>query len=251
MPGVDEKSPILRAIDFCTEFDPAFVSSIEGATPEQMTRIEQSMPRPITGTLRDFLSQLSVRHGWLDFGTFSTNPADLLELRTETLGMLPDGVELLAVTMREVEMDIFLLDGDGDGDAGGVAFHPILEDPDTEGFQRGELEWLAGSLPELICLQALNRHYSLRQPNRATYVEREPRRDSLERCRGMGGKLGFEPYWFSSPQAYIARRETLVLIARQAPGVRMTLAVVGAQPEEWDEVARRLAEELELGELER
>jgi hypothetical protein len=244
MRGPGDLSPIVRAIEFCTQFDPAFPASIEGAAPEQIARLGQLMPRPMSGMLRGFLSRLGVRHAWLDFGTFSTNPGDLLELRAETLRMLPTRVELLAVTMREVEMDIFLIDGDGD--TGGVAFHPILEDLDTDGFQRAELEWLAGSLPELICLQALNRHYSLRQPYRAAYSEREPRADSLQQCRAIGTALDFEPYWFSSAQAYVARRETLVLIARQAPERSMTLALVGAQPEDWENVSRTLERELAL-----
>jgi hypothetical protein len=244
MPEADRNSPIVRAIEFCTQFDAAFPSAIAGAPAGQIERIEQAMPRPMSGVLRDFLSRLSVRHAWLDFGSFSTGPDDLLALRSETLGMLPDKVELLAVTMNEVEADIFLLDADGD--RGGVAFHPILEDPDTEGFDHQELEWLAGSLQELICLQALNRHYSTRQPHQATFTEREPRAQSLDRTRAIARRLGFAPYWFSSRQTHAAVRNDVVLIARQPPQRPLTLAVAGAAAAEWREAVLTIEQELDL-----
>jgi hypothetical protein len=240
----DLPDAINRSIEFCARFDAEFPSAIAGASRDRIDEIAGLMPRAPSAAYLEFLGRLSEHHGWLDFGTCSTRATDLLGMRGLTLKTLPEGVELLGVDLSELEHDIFLVRNGGE--EAEVIRHPVLQYVRTGGYERSKGSDVAGSLAELICLQALNRFYTRRQPLLGTYIETEQAANRLERCRRLGEELRFEAYWFSSRLAWIARRDDLVVVAKQPGQARFTLGLAGSDPKAWAEVGKVLREELEL-----
>jgi hypothetical protein len=237
---------IESCIDFWTSFVPEFPQRIRGAATEQITELESLMERPLSAIYREFLERMGEDRGPLNLGLYSTSPEYLIEQRLYVLENLPEGIELFASPTGDDEEDIFLVHG-GQPDPE-VVRHDDVPLADDGSFDRSKTESVAGSLAELLCLPALNQYHSLRQPFRATWSEKELREDTLERCRRLAAIFGFEPYWFSSPQTFAARRGDLVIVAKQAPGFLFSVGIAGADEFDTGVVSRTLLRELDLKE---
>ena len=107
---------------------------------------------------------------------------------------------------------------------------------------------MAGSFAELLCLPALTRYHSSRQPFQAAWSERTRRDGTLGRCWTLAQGLGFEPYWFSNAQTLAAKKGSLVIVAKQAPGFLFSLGLAGAETVDTRTVSRTLTRELDLKE---
>lgn len=223
MTGID------RCIDFCRLLDPAFPAGLRGSTAADIDAFERASRRPLREIHRAFLEKMGESTGSLNLGAYSTSPARLLAERAATLPGLGPDAELFAVPTGDNEDEILLLPS-------GV----VRRDED------GEDEVVAGSLEELICLPMLNARYTARQPLQQAFVARELGSDGLATCRRIGALFGFETYWFSTAIAYVARRKTLVLVARQAPERYLSVSIAGREEFELGVIARVLERELEL-----
>jgi hypothetical protein len=222
---------IERCLEFCQRMVPDFASRLQGSRAEDIEALEGAMGRPMAPIHRTFLETMGENTGALDLGRYTTSPASLLASRGDTLQSLPDGTELFAIPTADDEGDVFLVPGEGG--------YTVV--------QRGEDEHqLAGSLEELICLPMLNAHYTVRQPLREAYIERTLRPGTLAACRRVGELFGFQQYWFSNAMTWAARRKTLVLIAKQAPGKWFTAGLAGHEEFEFGVILRTLERELDL-----
>jgi hypothetical protein len=222
---------IEKSIEFCKTLEPAFASLLRGSPAADIEALERAAGRPLIAAHRTFLEAMGEDTGALRFGNYTTSPAVLLEARGGTVA-LPGGAELFAVPTGDADGDIMLVP---------------REDGSTAVVRRGEIEELvAGSLEELICLPMLNAYYVNRQPLRKALVGRELREGMLADCRRIGELFGFEPYWFSSEMTWAARRERLVVVAKQAPGKWFSLGIAGTDEFELGVILRTFERELDL-----
>src|SRR5687768_12938758 len=146
-----------RSIDFVAQWEPAFAATLRGCSPAEIAAIEVQMGRPCSPVYRAFLARCCEDLGSIDLGAYSSSVSLLLRERGATLGALPDGIELLAMSTGDDEDDIFVVhDPATPGDAK-IVRHASLEFEDTGDFDLVQAEPVAGGLGELFCLPALNR----------------------------------------------------------------------------------------------
>lgn len=234
-------SVIDRIITFCASLDPAFPGSLQGSTPEQIDALSRAMGREPTALHRELLERMGESMGPLNLGQYGVRPRELLE-NPEVLAGMPEGITLLAVPLADDEEDIFLLDGDDPA----VVAHDGVPHDDAGRVDPALAEPVAGSLSELLCLPFLNARIAARKPLQAAYTEKEMRPDTLARCRQIAALFGFEPYWFSNAQTYVAHRGGLILVGKQARGFYFSFGLAGEEEPEWGVVFRTLTRELDL-----
>jgi len=238
---------IENCIEFWTSFVPDFPLQIRGAAAEQIAELERVMKRPLTGIYREFLERMGEDTGPLDLGLFDITPEYLIAERAYVLEKLPEGVELFACPVGDNEEDIFLIhSGQPDPEVVRHDDVPLTEDGFFDG---AAAESVAGSLAELLCLPALNQYHSRLQPFQAVWSEKERHEDTLERCRRLAAIFGFEPYWFSSAQTFAAKRGSLVIVAKQAPGFLFSVGIAGDDQFDTGVVSRTFLRELDLKEF--
>lgn len=221
---------IARSIEFCQRLEPAFASRLRGSSPADIEALDRAAGRPLFDVHRAFLEAMGEDTGSLRLGNYTTSPSALLRARDGII-IHSDGAELFAIPTGDADGDIVL----------------AVRGDSIAAVRRGEIEELvAGSLQELICLPVLNKYYAARQPLKHVLKARERRDGMLAECRRIAELFGFEPYWFSSEMTWAARRGTLLLVAKQAPGKWLSAGLAGSEEFEIGVIVRTLERELGL-----
>ncbi|HEV7238610.1 MAG TPA: hypothetical protein VGQ36_05165 [Thermoanaerobaculia bacterium] len=224
---------IERCIEFCQLLEPAFATLLRGSPPEDIDALEDAAGRPLSLMHRRFLEVMGEDSGSLDLGDYSVSPRHLLAKRGDAMANLAEGTELFAIPTLNDEGDILLRAGTG----GDLAVVRRVSDYE---------EHVAGSLEELLCLPMLNARYVALQPLQAAFTQRELRDGALADCRRIAELFGFETYWFSNAITWAARRRSLVLVAKQPPGLYFSAGIAGREEFEHGVIARTLERELDL-----
>jgi hypothetical protein len=242
-----------QSIAYCASLHAEIPSLLKGAAPEQIAEIESRMGRPLSPIYRAFLARMSEGPSSLDLIRFSTSAAEILLHKGDALKHLPAGVELFAAGFGDAEADLLLVH-EGDREARIIA-HPKIGAA-TTALAMDEAETFAGSLPELICLSALNRWYCPTQPLQSSFVDESAREGGVARAAELADWLAFKPTWFSSPRStpeaaadatlYVGLRDGMVLIARQLPGWDLSVGLAGSDEYGWALLSRTLVSELGL-----
>jgi hypothetical protein len=238
-------NPIDRSIAFVRPWEPDFAARLRGVAVADLNLLEATMGRPCSDVYRAFLEHMGENAGSIDFGRQSTSVPQLLQMRAAALRRLPRDIELFSMPTDDDD-DVYLVhDPAVVGDAR-LFRHPSLQFASTRGFDLADAEPVAGGFGELLCLPALNRHQLLVQPHCGAFTGSEATGAGIDRCREIAAAFGFEPYWFSNDWMFAAHAGDLVLVAKQAPGWVLSVAVAGPERYAWAAVAGTLSSRLGL-----
>src|SRR5215469_3364781 len=218
-----------RAIDYCTSFDEEFPGKLVGAPAERIEDIERRLGREVSAVHRGFLERAGVSAGWLTFGSLNTTIDAVLDAHWSTYGPVPEGFELFGVDQDEPDEDAYLVArpaGEPTVDLiashSGVSYATLPQSPRQP---------YAGSLPELICRQALFRFRIEPMPLRSVFSLGEGEEPLHERFDELISRRGFTVLWFSDWMSRVAVREETTVFATQAAGQPMAVTLAASDAE--------------------
>jgi hypothetical protein len=230
---------IEQVVAFIASLDDSFAARLQGDSAEDISRLEATLGRPLNPQHHSFLERMGRGRAWLDLGTVDCSASGLRRAYEVTEGRPPPGMELFATGQEELEVDVFL-DARRGPEPRVVGLDRVVGDS-FEGVETAGADVLAGSLPEFLCLKALDTYRFKTAPFSARFAQPREEEGALERLDALCGALGFQRLWFSSDIARVFLFGQTHVVARQLPRARLTAMVVGTQETEHVLISRFLA----------
>ncbi len=234
--------PIARSVAFVAEFDPQFPDIIEPASVDEIAVLETLTGRTAPPMHRAFLAHMGRNADWLKLRQVDFSIGTLLTFLSESRWRPDPKFTLIGVDQGEAAYQAYLCD---EGSA-----QPVVSIPDLEAVMPSErAQWVkhdAGSLPELICRQALRLFLINLAPYRITLMARQPAADCLEIAGRIAASAGLETLWFSTAQGVHCRGEGIALTASQPPGYAMAIVAGASSKSALDALQAAMSREMDL-----
>ena len=234
--------PISRSISFATGLDPGFADVLEPATADDIAELQALTGNPPAPMHLAFLRHMGRNADWLQLRRVDFSIEAVIRFLAEDRWRPPTSYALIGIDEGESACHAYLQDH---GDT-----QPVVGIPDLEGLPEEELgKWIgyeAGSLPELICRQALRMFVINPMPWRSTLTMRDANAGVLDTVGRIAAFAGLEKLWFSTSFGVHCRGEDLALSATQPPGYAMAIAIGAATEAARNQLVAALCGELDL-----
>ncbi len=211
-------SPIDRLVDFIAERDPPFARQIEGATAEEIARLEAAVGRPLPSVYRRFLERMGRRADWLKMGEARFDIAALIKYYEFATLPDPPGYLVIGRASGDPYYDVYLWQ-QSPTDLRVVSFPPPPPH-NFEAFLRKNIRRVAGSLPQMLgdLALAMFRNHELpyhRQVEGAAALAVKPRLPQLD---ALLAAQGIAPLWYSNDWMRTYESPDAIVTAYESPG---------------------------------
>jgi hypothetical protein len=236
------RKEIFRASDFLgyvSQQEPEFSSTIAGATPEEIDRLQFLVGRPLPESYRQFLSIMGKDPGWIDVGD-DHNTSGTTDIRViqkwysdyinKNIHHVPPNC--IAISVSGPVFDVCLEELDP------------LEEPRVV-FSEGSAvyEEYADTLAGLMFRLAFLRFQSIRWPYLVRLLSERPER-LFDRASEWASSLGLAPLWFSDRCACCLEAHAISVFFRQYDEGHLFAQIGGMDQKEVTNLAEKLSQQL-------
>ena len=210
----------VRAVDFISEFDPDFRTSIRPATDGEIERLQNVVGRSLPRAYHEFLRSFGNGMDWVEIFDANFDIQTITEYYEKSTWRPPDQYLLIGLATEDPFFHIHLQITDNEPPR-------VVAFPDgssAKDFQADIIDtWahpIAGSLDEMMCTYAYRR---LKLPSLPFHAKFAVENVGIDDISTMTKELGFDEQWFSNAWTHVGNRHDAALIAFKPDRKRMTI----------------------------